>query len=339
MRATIRAILALALLGLLAGAGAAQGPAEMRLFRIGTGGPSGVYYAIGSILADALSYPPGTPPCRPDEAGCGIPGMIAVAQSTAGSVANIEALRTGRVESAFAQADIAYAAIKAEGNFAEASPAEELRAIASLYPETLHLVVHPQSGITEIAELRGKRVAVDERGSGTLVEVQLVLAAVGLSEADIEPVYVKHGPALAMMREDELDAMFVVGGDPMPPVMEAVRQLGAALVPLDGPTIEALLEEKPFLVPAVIAEGTYPGLPDIATIAVRAEWLVSAELDEETAYGLTRVLFDPVTQARLTESHAQGRRISLSTALTGLAAPLHPGAERYYRDEGVIRVD
>jgi uncharacterized protein len=320
--------------GLGAGLAFAQ-PGELRLFRIATGGPSGIYYVIGGILADALSRPPGARPCREDQEGCGVAGLVAIVQSTAGSVANVEGLRDGRFESAFVQADVADAALHAQWMFEGEEPARELRAIASLYPEALHLVAHPAADVESVADLRGKRVAVDEPGSGTLAQALLVLKAAGLRAEDIEPVYVKHGPALAMMRRGELDAMFAVGGAPLPPVTEAIREFGAWLVPIEGAGIEAVLSEYPLLVATTIDATVYSGMPDIPTIAVRAAWLVTERLSEDLAYDLARILFEPTTLARLGEGHPQGRHIRLVTALAGLPVPLHPGAERFYRERGL----
>lgn len=326
----------------LAGTGAGSRAAvaqEFRLFRIGTGGPSGTYFAIGGALADALSSPPGSRPCRIEEGGCGIPGLIAIAQSTAGSVANVDGLQKGTFESAFVQSDVAADAFAARGAFAGTPAATRLRLIASLYPETVHLLARADSGIASVRDLKGRRVALDEPGSGTLVDARLVLAAFGLSESDLAPVYVKHAPALALMRKGGIDAMFVVGGDPMAPVAEAIADIGARLVPIDGAPIEALLKRERFLMSATIEPELYPGQAAIPTIAVAAQWLVTDGLSDELGFALTRVLFDPETLARLAERHPQGRRISLATALSAASVPLHRGAERFYRERGVLSAD
>ena len=139
---------------------------EMTFFRIGTGSTGGTYFPIGGLIANAISNPPGARPC--DRGGsCGPMGLIAVAQSTDGSIANVEAIRAGRLESGLAQADIAYWAYKGLRVFkGKGKQVEKLRAIANLYPEAVHVVVRRDAKIAKIADLRGKRVSLGPRDSG-----------------------------------------------------------------------------------------------------------------------------------------------------------------------------
>ena len=315
----------------------AQGQ-EARFFRIGTGGVSGTYFMIGSVLADALSRPPGLPPCKPGD-GCGVPGLAAVVVSSAGSVANVRGILAGDLDSGFVQSDVTYNAYVGSGSFSGRQPAKALRALSSLYPETLHLIARRDAGITKVSDLRGKQVAVDEHGSGTLTDAMLVLDAFGLSASDIVPLYLKPAAALDAMAGGRVDAAFIVGGYPFPLVDEAVRQHGATLVSITGPPVERLLASSEFLARSRIPAGTYGDLPEVDTIGVEALWLAPTWLDDDLAYELLVVLFDPKTAERLAAAHPRGADIKLASALDGIPIPLHPGAARYYREQGRLGSD
>ncbi len=164
----------------LAGLGRAAAQ-DVTFFRIGTGGTSGTYYPIGGIIANAISNPPGSLDC--DKGGsCGVPGLVALVQSSSGSIVNVEGIASGAFEMALSQADIAYWAYNGSGLYHHDEPNNSLRAIANLYPESLHVVVRRDAGIKDIAGLVGKHVSLGEKGSGTLVESEAILKAYGLSK-------------------------------------------------------------------------------------------------------------------------------------------------------------
>ena len=309
---------------------------EMQFFRIGTGGVSGTYYPIGGLIADIISNPPGARPC--DKGGsCGVPGLVAIAQSSNGSVANVNAIKSGDLESGFVQSDIAYWAYTGTGIFEGQGKVDNLRAIANLYPESIHIVARKDSGIASVADLRGKRVSLDEPGSGTLVDARIILEGFGLSEDDLEPEYIKPGPAITKIKDNQLDAFFFVAGYPTGSVVELSDSVGADLVPIDGPEVDALLEEYQFFARELIPAGTYDGIGETPTLSVGAQWVVGAEVDEELVYGITKALWHENARALLDSGHAKGRSITLETALEGIGIPLHPGAERYYREVGLLQ--
>jgi len=187
---------------LTAGAAVAQ---DIKFFRIGTGGTAGTYYPVGGMIANAVSQPG---------------KIIATAQASNGSLANVNAVAGGSLEAGFSQSDVATWAYTGTGAFEGKPKVPELRMIANLYPESIHLVVKKGSGIKTVADLKGKRVALDEPGSGTLVDAKLILAAYGLSEADIKPEYVKPNQAGDKMKDGSLDAFFFVGGAPAGAIAE-----------------------------------------------------------------------------------------------------------------------
>jgi TRAP transporter TAXI family solute receptor len=333
----VRALLAAALLALCGAATTGLAPAqEMRFFRIGTGGVAGTYYPIGGLIADIISNPPGARPC--DKGGsCGVPGLVAIAQSSNGAVANVDAIASGNLESGFAQSDVAYWAYTGTGIYAGQGKVENLRAIANLYPESVHIVARKGSGIASVRDLKGKRVSLDEPGSGTLVDARIILEAFGVSETELTPHYVKQTQAVVMIEEGQLDAFVIVAGYPTGAVSEMCAASGCELVPIAGPEVDALLERYPFFTRDRIPAQTYPGVGETATLSVGAQWLVGAEIDEELVYGITKALWHENARKLLDTGHSKAREITLQTALDGIAIPLHPGAERYYREVGLIQ--
>ena len=307
-------------------------------FRIGTGSTAGTYYPIGSIIASAISNPPGSRPC--DQGGsCGVPGLIAVVQSTNGSVANVNSIHAGALEAALVQADVAYWAYNGEGVFAGAPPIEELRAIANLYPEVIQLVVRRDAGIESVRDLRGKRVSLDKAGSGTRVDAVLVLEAFGLEVEDVEDTAVTAGEAISMMRNDALDAFFFVAGTPTNAISSLAEDVDITLLPLAGPEIESLREKYPFFARDLITSGTYRNVPATPTISVGAQLVTSAKVPEATIYEVTRALWHKNTRVLLDHGHPKGKLIELNTALNGLGVPLHSGARQYYVERGVTLYD
>jgi TRAP transporter TAXI family solute receptor len=306
---------------------------DTRFFRIGTGGMGGTYYPIGELIASAISD---TPELVSTGSNSGVDGLIAVAQSANGSVANVLAIADGALESGFAQSDIVSAAYRGVGDFKNRGPIRSLRVIANLYRETIHLVARRGSGIETTADLLGRHVSLDEPGSGTLVEARLILDAFGLSERKILPQYVKPSLAASRMRDGRLDAFFIVAGYPMSAVEALLADDQAYLVPIDGPQAEALTKKAGFLSRDRIPAGVYSGTGEIRTLSVGAQWVVSSELDDDLIYAITSELWRDRTGQLLKSGHAQGSRILLKSALSGVDVPLHPGAARYYREQGMI---
>ena len=336
MKRLASAFAALALLFSATGAAPAD-EAKLTFFRIGNGSTAGTYYPIGGIIAAAISNPPGGAPCA-EGGACGVPGLLASALASAGSVENVENVGKGVVESGFAQADVAYWAQTGTGNFAGLPPIENLRAIATLYPETLHIVARADAGIHSLADLRGKRVSLDEPGSGTLVDARLVLDAAGINDADLTVMHLPATRAAVALREGDLDAFFFVGGYPAPAISQLAGQADVTLVPIDGVVAETLTGAGAFFLRGTVPQGTYRGVgADVDTLTVGALWVTSAEQPEDLIHAITRVLWNDNTMHQLEVGHPIGRRIRRENALDGIAIPLHPGAERYYREAGLLK--
>ncbi|MCB9959259.1 MAG: TAXI family TRAP transporter solute-binding subunit [Rhodospirillaceae bacterium] len=319
----------------LAGSGRSAPAQDLRFFRIGTGTTGGTYFPIGGLIASAVSRPFGAPPC--DQGGsCGVEGLIAVAQASLGSVENVNSVAGGSIESGLSQADIAFWAYTGTGLYADLGPQENLRAIAHLYNELVHVVVAADSGIRDVEDLRGKRLALGDEGSGTLIDARAILGAYGISEADIEPAYMGAERASDAMLAGELDGYMFVGGVPLLAVEDLARRMELRLLPFADQTAWRLRLELPFFTAAMFPEGAYEGVPPVPTIAVGATWITSVDVDEELIYGITQALWHPTTHTLLQNGHARGRDILVENALRGIAIPLHDGAARYYREIGML---
>lgn len=313
--------------------GAGGGGRAQNMFRIATGTTGGTYYPIGTIIANALSNPPGTRPC--DKGGsCGVPGLIAVAQATSGSVENLNLLASGAVEAAMTQADTAWLAYTGAGPFVIKGPFESLRTLGTLYVETIHVVA--RADFRRIQDLRGLRVSLGEEGSGTLADARLTLLAHGLREADVKAAYLKPATAADRLLNGELDAYFMVGGYPVQSIVDLAARGSIRLLPIEGAPRRAMLENHRFLVEAAIPAEVYHGVDAVQTIGVGAELAVRADRDPEFIYKIVQALWHERTRALLTEGHPRGASIVAANAVAGVATPLHPGAERYYREVGLL---
>lgn len=299
------------------------GAHAQQFFRIGTGGTAGTYYPVGGMIANAVSQP----------------GKIVVtAQAANGSLANVNGIAGGAIESGFSQSDVATWAYTGTGAFEGKPKVGDLRMIASLYPESIHLVVKKGAGIKSVADLKGKRVALDEPGSGTLINARMVLAAYGVKESDIKPEYIKPNQAGDKLKDGALDAFFFVGGAPAGAIAELANSgAGIELVPLGGAQADGLRKANPYLAVDNIPADTYKGVAAVQTLAVGAQWVTSAKADAETVYQITKALFSDAAQKSLAAGHAKGKFITKDNAVKGVGIPFHPGAEKFYKEAGLLK--
>ncbi|HEX2114740.1 MAG TPA: TAXI family TRAP transporter solute-binding subunit [Alphaproteobacteria bacterium] len=309
-----------ALLGTVAATG---GPAlaQVKFFRIGTGGTGGTYYPVGGLIANAISTST----------------LNASAVATNGSVANVNGIVGGSMESGFSQADINYWAYTGTGLYEGKPKVEELRAIANLYPESIHVMVRKGLGVKSVKDLKGKRVSIDEPGSGTLVNAKAILAAYGLSERDIRPEYLKQQQSAEKLKDGSLDAFFQTTGYPQGTIVELATSPGIDILPLAGPEADKLRAQFRFFAPDEIPAGVYKDVPATKTLAVGAQWVTSAKIDAGLVYEVTKALWSDKTRAALDSGHAKGKSIRKETALLGVGIPLHPGAERFYKEAGLLK--
>ncbi len=312
-----------------------------RFFVIATGGTGGVYYPLGGVLAQALS----------DK----VPDVIVTAQAGNASVQNCNLIGTRQVESAFVQSNIAFNAFMGVEQFKD-KPVKNLRAIASLYPETIQIVARADSGIRTIADIKGKRLIPGDRGSGTEVDTKNVLAALGLAYGDFAGTdFLGFSGAAQRLKDKQTDVTFTTAGFPTAAITELATTTDIILVPLDDKTIADMVKTHPFYARVTIPAGTYKGVTrPVPAITTMALWVVDADVPEDVVYRLTNALWEkgkfalrrgagdtadvaPSGAEIMAQFHAQGKNVTLSTALDGIAIPLHAGAAKYYREKGIVK--
>jgi hypothetical protein len=293
-----------------------------------------MYYPLGKLIAQGLT---GVSPEKDasDHKGKGIPGLIGVAQNSAGSIENIKTLISGEIEAGFVQADDASNAFHAAGLFAGKDEFKDIRAVASLYPEKFHIVTRKYAGIQTVTDLKGRRIAVDEPGSGTLQVMQIVLKAHNMTEKDLLPIYLKPVFAEEKILNGELDGFVIMAGVPVEAVSKLIGS-HISLIPVHKNIAEKIHQTDPYLFPGVIRADVYSGIPETATIEVYALLTVRKETDETFVYQITASLWSPETLGLLNQGHPKGKEIRLENALTGLSIPLHEGAKRFYKEKGMI---
>ena len=296
--------------------------AQQRFFRIGTGGTGGTYYPVGGMIANAISTPT----------------INVSAVATNGSVANVNGIVGGSMESGFSQADINAWAYTGTGIYEGKPKIEELRVIANLYPESVHVVVKKGAGIKSLADLKGKRVSIDEPGSGTLVNARALLAAYGVTERDIRPEYLKQVQSAEKFKDGSLDALFP---DHRLSAGHAVRtcrhQRLRASRRSRAPQRDKIMAQYKFFAKDKIPDGIYKDVKGVETIAVGAQWTTTSKQPDDLVYEITKALWSDKTRAAMDAGHAKGKDIKKETALQGVGIPLHAGAEKFYKEIGLLK--
>ena len=321
---------------LLAGPALAQ---DMTFFRIGTGGAGGTYFPIGGIIANAISNQPGSRPC--DEGGnCGVPGLVAMAQSTNASAHNVNAVQAGQMEAGLTGAATLHYAYKGIGVF-EGNQKPDVRVIANLFPEDLHLVLPKGATLNGLADLKGKRVGIAQAGSGTQIAVELILAAHGITRDDIEEAELNNTQSAERLADGQLDAYFYAAGTPVAAMIQLDNTKGMELYDWTEEELVTGNTAVPYYIKSLIPAGTYPGVDyDVDTLAVSGMLITNANQPEELIYEITKALWSPTARKLLDNGHPKGKAITVETALDGvegIGVPLHPGAEKYYREIGMLK--
>ncbi len=295
--------------------------AQQQFFRIGTGGTAGTYYPIGGLIANAVS------------AG----NVVATAQATNGSVANVNAIASGAAESGFSQSDVASWGFTGTGVYEGKGKIEDLRAIANLYAETVHVVVKKGLGAKSIADLKGKRISIDEPGSGSLINAKVILANYGIKDGDYKAENLKPGPSAEKLKDGGIDAFFITGGYPLAAVTELATTTGVELLAIEGADAEKLLASAKFFSADNIPDTAYKDVKGVKTVSVGAQWVTSAKIPADLVYAITKALWSDATRAVLDAGHAKGKAIQKATALAGLGIPLHEGAAKFYKEAGLLK--
>jgi uncharacterized protein len=286
-----------------------------------TGSTSGVYYPLGHAISAIFLKT--------------IPGARSNVQVTQGSVENLKLLEDGDGELAFSLGDSLSAAWKGNADAGFRNPLGKLRGVAAIYRNYVQLVVSEASGIKGLADLKGKRVSVGPKQSGTELNARAIFTAAGLSYGDFSRTdYLPFGQSAKLIEKGDLDATLQSAGLGV----DSIRQLGTsvAIRLLQIPKDVVIKINDAAIVSAVIPARTYEGQThDVETAAI-VNFLVTREgVNADTVYAMTRAIFSNLTQ--LVQTHPAASGISLKDAVAAMPVPLHPGAERYYREMGVLR--
>jgi TRAP transporter TAXI family solute receptor len=310
---------------------------ETRFFRIGAASTGGSFFEIGGVVAAAISSPVEGSACGPN-GGCGVPGLVAVAQATQGSMENLRLINAKQLESGFTQASLASMAYSGRGAFADEGAMPRLRVIASLFPEVVHIVTRSESAIRSVEDLAGKRVSVGEPGSGTAINAKVLLSAAGFGDADVTRKNLRPAQAVEEMKAGNIDAIIVAGSYPVPAIQELAGVLPIRLVPITGTVADRLGDEFGSAYgQATIPAGSYRNVDtDTPTVGFHAQWIVNADAGADLIHDITRAVWSEGAAKLFAGINPIGRQIRLANALNGISVPLHPGAERFYRERGMV---
>ncbi len=286
---------------------------------IATGGTSGTYYPLGGGIAQIITD---------------ATGVSASAQSTGASVENMRLLSDSQVDLAFTQTDIADYAKNGTEMFG-GKKVENLQGLATLYYETIQIVLPANSTINSVAELKGKAVSVGAPGSGTELNAKQILEAYGLTFADLKAEHLSFGDSTQKIQDGSLDAAFVTAGAPTSAVTELSATKGVKLLSLDSDKIAELTKKYKFYAEQTIPANTYTNVGETKTVAVKAMLTVRKDLPEDLVYNITKALF--ANTEKLVTINAKAKQISIDTALEGMSLDIHPGAVKFYKEKGIIK--
>ena len=317
LKKIVAMVMAMAMVLALAACGTpADAPAAK--MTMGTGGTSGTYYAFGGVLGQYIK----------NKAGIDVTVV-----STDGSKANIQGIAAGDYQLGTVQSDVMAYAWDGTRSFEKDGKVDSFRVVAGLYAEAVQLVTMDPE-IKSVADLKGKSVSVGAPASGVYFNAVDVLTAAGLTLDDINAQYQSFADSTDSLKDGKIDAAFIVAGAPTPAIVELCATNDAYLVPIDGDVAEKLMKDCPFYTSYTIPAGTYDDQKeDVKTVTVKATLIVSATATEDQVYNLTKAIFDN-TDAIAAEN-GKGAELSIDNATSGMTAPFHAGAAKYFAEKGV----
>jgi len=287
-------------------------------FTMGTGGTSGTYYGYGGILGNQIKTSA---------------GITVNVVSTDGSKANILGIDAGNYQLATVQSDVMAYAAAGTRSFETEGALDSFRVIGGLYAEAVQLVTM-DANIKSVADLAGKKVSIGAAGSGVYFNAIDILGAAGLSESDIVPQYQSFADSADALKDGKIDAAFIVAGAPTPAIQELCTTSEAYLVPIDGDIASKLMASSPYYTTYNIPANTYDGqTADVTTVTVKATLIVSTSASEDDVYNITKAIFDNIDA--ISGAHAKGAELSLENATSGMTAPFHAGAAKYFAEKGI----
>jgi TRAP transporter TAXI family solute receptor len=300
---------------------AAPAQADTKFINILTGGQSGVYYPLGVALSQIYNKY--------------IPDAKSTAQVSKASAENMNLLQAGRGELAFALADTVSDAYTGNAEAGFKAPLKNLRGMTATYNNYIQIVANAESGIKTLADLKGKRISVGAARSGTELNARAVLKAAGLSYDDFDKVeYLPFGESVELMKNRQLDVTLQSAGLGVSSIRDLATSVKIAVVPIPADVVAKI--NNPAYQPAVIPADTYDGMTgDVATVAVPNFLITSKDVPDDLVYQMTKVFYEQLDTLKST--HNSAKSIELANALKGMPVPVHPGAERYYKEVGLIK--
>ncbi|WP_010648508.1 TAXI family TRAP transporter solute-binding subunit [Oceanobacillus massiliensis] len=280
-----------------------------------TGGTSGTYYPLGGEMAQHITE---------------ATGIQTDAVSSNASADNVFALHEGEADLAFVQTDVVANAIEGTNAF-EGNPVDNVQAIGSLYPETIQIVTSADSGIESVEDLAGKTVSVGAPGSGTYVNAEQILEVHGMTMDDIEAQNLDFGESTGGIQDGNIDAAFITSGTPTGAVEGLAATVDVAIVPIAEDKIAEMVEQYPYYAEDTVTAGTYGLEEDVTTVAVLAMLAVADTVPEDTVYEITKAVYENAGDM----AHAKAEFITVDSALDGIGIEIHPGAQKYFDEQGV----
>lgn len=298
------------------------GFAQEKFITIGTGGQTGVYYVVGQSI------------CRLVNRGTAEHNLKCTAPSTGGSIANINAIKAGDQDMGVAQSDWQYHAYNGTSEF-EGNKFDTERAVFSVHSEPFTVIARKDANINSFDDMKGKRINVGNPGSGQLATMEVVLDAKGWSMDDFSLAsQLKPAEQAAALGDNKVDAIIYTVGHPNGSIQEATTTVDANLVNVVGPEIDKLISENDYYAKATIPGGMYAGNDDdVDTFGVKATFVTSSDVDEDTIYQVVKAVFDNFD--RFKKLHPAFANLKQEDMISeGLSAPLHDGAAKYYKEQG-----
>jgi uncharacterized protein len=286
-----------------------------KFISIVTGGTGGTYFPLGGTFAQIIT----------DETG-----IQTNAETSGASAENMNTLKDGNAEIAFTQTDIASYAKEGKLMF-EGNAIDNVSAIGTLYPETIQIVTTAKSGIKSVEDLKGKKVSVGAPGSGTAPNAEQILEVHGLTFDDIQKQDLSFDESTAGIQDGTIDAAFVTSGTPTGAVEGLSATEDVVIVPIAQDKIDALIEKYQYYVQDEVPAGTYKLAEAVPTVAVQAMLAVANDLSEDIVYDITKAIFENLDKV----THAKGKLIKAENAVKGTGIDLHPGAKKYFEEQGI----
>lgn len=286
---------------------------------VGSGGTTGTYYGFCNVISTVLKEKTGA--------------QLTV-QSSGASKANILDIDDGIVDMAIVQNDVMDYAYNGTSLFENDGEIKSFSTLGAVYAEVCQIVARADSGIKTVADLKGKKVSVGDSGSGVEFNAQQILGAYDITFEDIDKQNLSFQASADALKDGKIDAFFCTAGAPTVAITDLSTTTGIVLVEIDAEHLAKLQKDYGFYAAYTVPAGTYNGIDkDATTVAVKATFIVSNELSEETVYQLTKAIYENVENY----SHDKAKEMNLEYAVSSISVPFHPGAEKYYKEVGAIK--